>query len=295
MNEHTEVFQRHRGAVFGVAYRMLGTASEAEDVVQETWLRWDRADRSTVDDPRAYLTRIAARASLDQLRRARARRETYVGPWLPEPLLTGPDVAEGVVDDAATAESVSVALLVVLETLSPLERAVFVLREAFGMAYGEIAETLGRSATAVRQLGHRAREHVRARQPRFDADDDVRAAVTRRFLDATMTGDIAALLAMLAPDVEFVGDSGGQVRAPKRIVRGYERVARLMVAISPDIPAGTEVEYREVNGGPAAVFVLDGAPYAVAVLEVDPETSLIARANFVGNPDKLTALAASWR
>ncbi|HET9139533.1 RNA polymerase sigma factor SigJ, partial [Actinophytocola sp.] len=287
---HTEEFQRHRCALFGVAYRMLGSTSEAEDVVQETWLRWDRADRSEVTQPRAYLMRIAARTAVDLLRRARVRREEYVGPWLPEPLLTGPDVADGVVDGVATAESVSMAMLVVLETLSPLERAVFVLREAFGFGYGDIAATLDRTETAVRQLAHRAREHVRARRPRFDTDRDVRAAATERFMRAAFGGDVTDLLAVLAPDVTFTGDSGGKVRAPRRILSGAGKVARLFTATRADVPAGTVVEYREVNGGPAAVLVAGGVPYAVLIVDADPRTGLVTAIQVIGNPDKLTGL-----
>jgi RNA polymerase sigma-70 factor (ECF subfamily) len=284
--DHTEVFQQHRGMLFGVAYRMLGSASEADDVLQEAWLRWDRADRSQVADPRSYLVRIAARVAVDQLRQAGARREDYVGPWLPEPLLTAPDVA----DDVATAASLSLAMLVVLETLSPLERAVFVLREAFGFGYGEIAATLGRSEASVRQLGHRAREHVQARRPRFDADRAVRAAATERFLKAAMGGDLAELLAVLAPDVAFIADTGGKVRAPRRVIQGADKVAKLFAAAASDIPAGTVIDYKDVNGGPAALAMLGGVPYAVFVVDVDPATGLVAAVQVMGNPDKLTAL-----
>src|SRR6266545_5853861 len=177
-----DVFEEHRDLLFAVAYRMLGTAADAEDVVQDTWLRWSAADRSDVTEPKAYLVRIATNLALDRLRSARAKRESYVGPWLPEPLLTSPDAAE----DAEMAESVSMAMLVVLETLSPLERAVFVLREVFGFSYGEIAEALDRSESSVRQLGHRAREHVQARRPRFETDNEMRREATERFIDAAL-------------------------------------------------------------------------------------------------------------
>lgn len=287
---HTEVFQHHRRQLFGLAYRMLGSATDAEDVVQEAWLRWDRADRAQVRDARSYLMRIAARVAVDQLRRAGSQREDYVGPWLPEPLLTTPDVADGVVDGAAGADSVSVAMLVVLETLSPLERAVFVLREAFGFDFGEIATALGRSESAVRQLGHRAREHVQARRPRFDSSRGVRAAATRRFITAALGGDLAELMAVLAPDVTFTADSGGKVRAPRRTLHGAGKVARLFAAITSDIPAGTAIDYRDVNGGPAAVATIDGTPYAVFVLDVDPGTKLVAAVHLMSNPDKLASI-----
>ncbi|MCI2423226.1 RNA polymerase sigma factor SigJ [Saccharopolyspora sp. K220] len=294
-DEAAEVFEQYRGLLFGVAYRMLGSASEADDVVQETWLRWDRADRSQISESRAYLVRITARVAVDQLRRASARREDYVGPWLPEPLLTTPDVADGVVDEAATGEAVSIAMLVVLETLSPLERAVFVLREAFGLGFGEIATALGRSESAVRQLGHRAREHVHARRPRFNTDRAARSAATERFLTAALGGDLAELMAVLAPDVAFVGDSGGKVRAPRRVLRGANKVARLFAARASDFPAGTVIDYCDVNGEPAAVAAIADGPYAVFVLDVDPRTELVTTIYVMGNPDKLGALAQRGR
>jgi RNA polymerase sigma-70 factor, ECF subfamily len=279
----TDVFARHRPRLFGVAYRMLGSATEADDVVQETWLRWRRVDESTVEDPERYLVRIATRVAIDV--RRRTPREDYVGPWLPEPLLTEPDVADGVV----ATDSLSVALLVVLETLSPLERAVFVLHEAFGFGYGEIAAMLDRTEPAVRQLGHRARAHVRARRPRFEQDRAVRAAATERFVSAALGGDLTELMAVLAPDVEFVADSGGKVRAPRRVLRGAARVARLFAATNADIPAGTEVVYRDVNGEPAAILLLSGQPYTVFWVTV--ESGLVSIVRVLGNPDKLGALA----
>ncbi|MFB9904028.1 RNA polymerase sigma-70 factor [Allokutzneria oryzae] len=283
-----EEFERHRGLLFGVAYRMLGSVSEAEDVVQEAWLRWDRAEPSEVREPRSYLMRITTRVAVDHLRKAATRREDYVGPWLPEPLVLGPDPAE----DAVLADSVSVAMLVVLETLSPLERAVFVLREAFGFAFADIAAALGRSEASVRQLAHRAREHVQARRPRFETDRSVRAAATERFLTAAMGGDLAELLAVLSPDVRFVGDSGGKTRAPRHVLHGSGKVARLFAAVHTDFPAETRIDYRDVNGAPAAVLSAGGVPYAVIVVDVDPDTGLVAALHVMGNPDKLTALAA---
>src|SRR5215213_7768418 len=179
-------FDEHRDFLVSVAYRILGSVTDAEDIVQEAWLRWSGVDHSQVKDPRAFLIRVTTRLAIDRLRRVKARRESYVGPWLPEPVLTGNDVAE----DVALSESVSMAMLIVLETLSPLERAVFVLREAFGMPYAEIAEILGRKEEAVRQLARRAREHVRARSPRFKTDHDTRQQVTERFLEATTGRDL---------------------------------------------------------------------------------------------------------
>jgi RNA polymerase sigma-70 factor (ECF subfamily) len=287
MPDHAvEVFEEHRGLLYGVAYRMLGSVHEAQDVVQETWLRWDRAATSQVAEPRAYLVRIATRVALDQLRRAAGKRESYVGPWLPEPLLTGPDVA----DEAALADSVSMAMLVVLETLSPLERAVFVLKEAFGFSYPEIGAALGRSEQAVRQLGHRAREHVQARRSRFTPDRGVRRAATERFLRAATGGDLTALLEVLAPDVTLIPDSGGKSPGPRRPIHGVDKVARFFAAVAGDIPEGTRVDFIDVNGEPGAVTVLGSTPYAVFVLDLDPLSHRIRTIHLIANPDKLTGV-----
>jgi RNA polymerase sigma factor (sigma-70 family) len=217
----TRVFEDHRDLLIGVAYRILGRVTDAEDVVQEAWLRWSNSRLPDVEDPRAFLVRMTTRLAIDQLRRAKARRESYVGPWLPEPVLTSHDVAE----DVALAESILMAMLVVLETLSPLERAVFVLREAFGMPHSEIAEVLGRREEAVRQLARRAREHVRERSTRFETDQATRQRVTERFLQATTSGNLEALMAVLAPGVTLVADGGGRALAPRRPLRGSEEVA----------------------------------------------------------------------
>src|ERR687897_1599580 len=224
------VFDEHRDLLISVAYRVLGSVTDAEDTVQETWLRWCRVDPAEVAAPRAFLVRVTTRLAIDRLRRAKARRESYVGPWLPEPILTTQDPAE----DAAMAESVSMAMLVVLETLSPLERAVFVLREAFGMPHAEIADVLGRSEEAVRQLARRAREHVRERRTRFDADRDEQRRVTERFLEATSTGDFGALMAVLSPGGEIVADGGGKAPAPRRPVRGAQKVDRFLLAVTTE-------------------------------------------------------------
>src|SRR5215216_6013675 len=210
-----------------VAYRILGRVTDAEDAVQDAWLRWVNTRPSEVLDPKAFLVRVTTRLAIDRLRRVKARRESYVGPWLPEPVVTAPDVAE----DVALAESVSMAMLIVLETLSPLERAVFVLREAFGMPYAEIAKILGRKEEAVRQLARRARDHVQERRPRFEADKTAQRRVTERFLEATSTGNLEALMVVLAPGVTLVADGGGRALAPRRPVRGAEKVARFLLAV----------------------------------------------------------------
>ena len=232
----TEAFLAYRNLLFTVAYEMLGSAADAEDVLQETWLRWAGVDLGTVRDQRAYLVRITTRQALGRLRTLGRRKESYTGPWLPEPLLTAPDVAE----DVELADSVSMAMLLVLETLKPNERAVFVLREVFDLAYDEIAEAVGKSPAAVRQIAHRARAHVAARRPR----GVVSAAETRDALEAFQraaeTGDLQSLLDILAPDVVFLGDGGGVVQAVLAPVVGADRVARLL-AVGLDRIAGAAV------------------------------------------------------
>ena len=284
-----EAFEEHRSLLNSVAYRMLGSVADAEDVVQEAWLRWSQADRSEIDDPRGYLVRVTTTAAIDHLRKAQRRREAYIGPWLPEPLLTGPDVAE----TAALAESVSMAMLVVMETLSPLERAVFVLREAFGFSFGEIAAALGRSEQATRQVAHRAREHVQARRPRFQADRTVRRELTERFLAAAIGGDVSALLRVLDPEVTLWADGGGKVKAPRRPIYGAERVARFFAGVAGDVPPDAEIRIVDLNGGPAAVIDSGGHPIAVLVIDADPDSDLVGLIRLIGNPEKLAVLERS--
>ena len=296
MTEALAAFDRHRRLLFSVAYQMLGSVADAEDVVQDTWLRGSAADRSGVADERAYLVQITTRLALDRMDSARARRESYVGPWLPEPLLTGgAPVASGpeapAPEDAAElGEQVSLALLVVLETLSPAERAVFVLREVFGMSVAEVAGALGRSGAAVRQMAHRAREHVHARQPRFDADQRSQREVTERFFAAVAGGDMEALLAALAPDVVLISDGGGKASAARRPITGADKVARFLVGIvekGGDLP-GLRIQVAEVNGLPAIVGWVDSEPFGSISLAVTD--GRIEQVLVVVNPDKLTGL-----
>ncbi|WP_435059176.1 RNA polymerase sigma-70 factor [Streptomyces sp. bgisy060] len=286
----TEVFEEHRPVLLGVAYRMLGRAADAEDVVQESWLRWTAGDRSGVHQPRAFLVRITTRLALDRLRHVQARRESYVGPWLPEPVITdfgsaAPDGAER----ALLADSVSLALLVVLESLSPLERAVFVLREAFGFPYGEIAAALDRSEAAVRQLAGRARRHVDERRPRYDVDPVERRELTERFLAAATGGDLDELLALLAPDVRLVGDSGGKAKAPLRTIETADRVGRFLVAVVQTAWVGCTVRFLELNGAPAVLLLVDGRPDTAFQVEV--RDGLVQCVHIVRNPDKLQDLS----
>ncbi|WP_199493363.1 RNA polymerase sigma-70 factor [Marinitenerispora sediminis] len=285
----TAAFEAHRRLLFGVAYDMLGSVADAEDCVQETWIRWARADRSNIREPRGYLVRVVANVALDRLRDARARRESYVGPWLPEPLLTAPDAAERV----ERAEAVSYALLVVLETLGPVERAVFVLREVFGLPYAEIAEILGRSAAGVRQVAHRAREHVRARRPRFSADPAGQRRLTERFLAACRDGDVAGLTELLAEDVVVVTDGGGRARAALRPVAGLDRAVRFLAGLGA-MYAGARAEVASLNGGPGLVLYPGGAPAVsgvpLAAAVVEAAGGRITRVLVVRNPDKLHML-----
>jgi RNA polymerase sigma-70 factor (TIGR02957 family) len=292
MNARDQVFGEHRNLLFSVAYRILGTTADAEDAVQDAWVKWSAANRSQVADPKAYLVRIVSNLAMDRLRSARSRRETYVGPWLPEPILTSTDTA----DDVAAAESVSMALLVVLETLSPLERAVFVLREAFGFSYAEIADAVERSEDAVRQAAYRARGHVQARRPRFHADRKRRREVTERFFAAATGGDINTLMQLLAPDVTLWTDGGGKVRQAMHPVTGAARVAAWFAAIGTRPyqgvePADMTIELVELNGGPGIVFTGAGRVIATLTLDLD-ERGHIAAIHNVANPDKLGAVAA---
>ncbi|MGW1144840.1 RNA polymerase sigma-70 factor [Streptomyces sp. NPDC002454] len=286
----TEVFEEHRSVLMGVAYRMLGRVADAEDVVQDTWLRWSAAERHEVRAPRGFLVRITTRLALDRLRQLRARRESYVGPWLPEPLVTdfGPVLPDGA-ERAALAESVSFAVLVVLESLSPPERAVFVLREAFGYPYAEIARILDRGEAAVRQLAARARRHVEERRPRYEVDPAQRRDLTERFLAAATGGDFAALLSLLAPDATLVGDSGGKSRAPLRVIASADKVARfLWGAARKSADDGLTFEFLELNGGTAILVRSGGAPDTV--FQLDVAAGRVQRVYIVRNPDKLTAL-----
>ncbi|MCW2756380.1 MAG: polymerase, sigma subunit, family [Nocardioidaceae bacterium] len=248
----SDPFADHRDLLFTVAYEMLGSAADAEDVVQEAWLRWAEVDQATVENPRAYAVRIVTRLALNQMRTLSRRRETYVGPWLPEPLLTGPDVA----DDVLLAESVSLAMLVVLESLQPVERAVFVLREVFGFEHAEIADALDRTPAAVRQIAHRAREHVQARRPAATVSRDEQLAVTRRFAEAAATGDIASLVDVLAPDVVLLTDGGGVKKAALRPILGVDKVLRFLGGVGTEIPPVATVVM--VNGSPCLALTVDG-------------------------------------
>lgn len=287
-----QVFDEHRNLLFSVAYRILGTAADAEDAVQDAWLRWSATGRPHVVDQRAYLVRIVSNLAMDRLRAAQARRETYVGPWLPEPILTTSDTA----DDVALTETLSAALLVVLETLTPLERAVFVLNEAFGFDHAEVAAAVGRSEETVRQAARRARAHVQARRPRFHPDRGRQREVTEQFLAAAGGGDLNRLMELLAPDVTLWTDGGGKVRQAMRPVSGAERVAAWFAGVATRPyegvdPADMMVELVELNGWAGAVFHGGGRVISTLFLDIDDDGRIVGIHN-VANPDKLGAVAA---
>jgi RNA polymerase sigma-70 factor (ECF subfamily) len=265
---------------------MLGAVADAEDIVQDAWLRWSGADRAKVEDPKAYLVRVVTNTAIDRLRSAQVRRESYVGPWLPEPVLTTPDVAE----DVELAESVSLAMLVVLETLSPLERAVFVLREVFGFSHADVAATLERTEESVRQVAHRARRHVADRRTRFSADRAEQRRVTEEFLSAAVGGDLERLLAVLAPDVTLVSDGGGKRTAARRPLTGAEEVARFLIGIGSRPYDGVAIEdmtieIADINGVTGVIISGGGTVLTTATAGV--VDGRIQAVHLVANPDKL--------
>ncbi|MEN5072905.1 RNA polymerase sigma-70 factor [Isoptericola cucumis] len=281
-----DAFVAHRSLLFTVAYEMLGSAADAEDVVQETWLRWAAVDRSQVREARPYLVRAVTRQALNRLRTVSRRREDYVGEWLPEPLLTSPDVA----DDVELAESVSIAMLTVLETLGPTERAVFVLREVFDTPYDEIADAVGKSPATVRQIARRARGHVTARRPRAEVDRAEQEQVVRRFMDAVVTGDLQGLMDVLAPDVVAVADGGGLVRgASRRPVVGADRLASALVR-GVGSRASVTAAPAWINGGPGVLVEVDGTLVVAVGLTVSD--GRITRLFGIANPEKLARLDA---
>jgi len=280
MSDH-EVFGTLRPLLFTIAYEILGTAADAEDVLQDSYLRWRGADQEHTKDARAYLMQIVTRQSLNHLRTVQRRRENYIGNWLPEPICTEPDAST----DAILAESVSMAMLLVLETLNSTERAVFVLSEVFGYSLVEIGEMIGKRDVTVRQIAHRAREHVQARRKRFEPDAETNRAVIRQFLVATKTGDVESLMEVLAPDVVHISDGGGRVSAARRPVTGAETVARYLVGLARNSMADMDVELATYNALPAVRFSIDGRLDSILMIEVDG--ARVRALYAVRNPDKL--------
>lgn len=281
-----DAFEEHRRLLFGTAYRMLGSVADAEDIVQDAWLKWHQTDRSAVQHPKAYLVRTVTNLSLNRLKSAQVAREAYVGPWLPEPILTSPDVAE----EAELADTVSMAVLVVLETLTPTERAVFMLREVFGYSHAEIAEVIGKSEATVRQQAHRAREHVQARRPRFTADAGEQREIAEKFREACAGGDLNDVLALLAPDVTSWSDGGGVVTAARRPLYGPDHVARWLLGVlaKPEVQ-GVELHIAEINGEPGILLTLGGMN--VGAINFDAaEDGRITALRMALNPTKLRGL-----
>ncbi|MDZ4233084.1 MAG: RNA polymerase sigma-70 factor [Dietzia sp.] len=290
MSEHAERFTMLRPLLFTIAYEILGSATESDDVLQESYLRWAEVDLARVAETKAYLAQLVTRQSLNALRAQSRRREEYVGPWLPEPLLTEQDASA----DVVLAESVSMAMLVVLETLGPDERAVFVLREVFGFSHDEISSAVGKSTAAVRQMAHRAREHVQARRKRFEpVDPKVSSELTSRFFVAASTGDLDGLMSMLAPDVVWTADSDGKVSAARRPVSGADRVARLLMGFARLAGSEGRVEPAIYNSAPAMVLYLGDHLEGVVSFEV--VDGRIANFYAMRNPEKLATVMVPRR
>ena len=282
-DDAAELFATHRPLMFTVAYEILGTATDADDVLQEAYLKWSGVDASTVSHPRAYLVRTVARLALNHLRTVARRREEYIGNWVPEPVQTVPDVA----DDVLLAGSVSMAMLLVLETLAPVERAVFVLREVFGCEFAEIAAIVDKSEPAVRQILHRARSHVTARRRRFEPDNDETREIVAAFLWAAGTGDVDLLAGLLAPDVVQMSDGGGHATAAKRPVEGRDAVAHFTLGIARTSPPASAPTLIACNGLPAVVYTDTGGVATALVFEI--ADGLIHRFYAIRNPEKLGA------
>jgi RNA polymerase sigma-70 factor (ECF subfamily) len=286
-SEHADRFTHLRPLLFTIAYEILGSATETDDVLQDSYLRWAEVDLATVRDTKSYLAQLVTRQALNTLRARARRREEYVGPWLPEPLLLDDQDPSA---DVVLAESVSMAMLVLLETLSPDERAVFVLREVFGFDYDEIASAVGKSVSAVHQVGHRAREHVQARRKRFEPVDPRRSAeITAEFFAAASSGDVQALMSMLAPDATWIADSGGKVSAARRPVIGAEKVARVIVGLVRMGLPDMRVQMATCNSAPALMVYSGDRLDVVVTVETDGEK--ISKFYAIRNPDKLTAIA----
>ena len=279
-------FVEHRGLLFGIAYRILGSVVEAEDVVQDAFVKWQRVPEDRARSPRAYLSSTVTRLAIDHLRSARVQRESYVGPWLPEPLLTSDDDIGAQME---LSDSLSTAFLVVLERLSPSERAAFVLREVFDYPYEDVAAILEKSEAACRQLVHRAKQAVAAERPRFPASAQQQQRLTDRFVEACAGGDVNALLAVLTEDAVLVSDGGGNARAAKKPIAGRDRVARFLLGITAQAPAGFTVDVVSINGGAGVLLRVDGNPYVVVTVEGDGNA--IRTVHIIANPDKLKSVA----
>ncbi|MNS55646.1 ECF RNA polymerase sigma factor SigJ [compost metagenome] len=287
MDDPTLTFDSHRRRLQGIAYRMLGSVAEAEEVVQDAWLRWHEADKASFDSAEAWLVTVVTRLSIDRLRSAKVQREHYIGPWMPEPTLTGsPDTPE---ETLARADNISVAFLAVLERLAPEARAAFLMREVFDADYDEIAQTLGKSEAACRQLVHRAKAQVQEARPRFQVSRDTHQRLLRAFADAAARGSMQDLKALMAEDVELIGDGGGKVQTFSKILRGSQRLAQLYFSLWRRMGAGVSMALVELNGEPGMLRFLDGELESAQTFEIEGERIVRIRAQ--RNPDKLARIA----
>lgn len=289
MRARIEDFERHRSLLFSIAYRMLGSVADAEDVVQEAYLRWQEVPGAEVRSPKSYLSAVVMRLSIDRLRSARARREEYVGPWLPEPLVS--ERAEEVAVSDKLDESLSMAFLVLLESLNPVERAVFLLREVFDYEYGEISRIVGKSEDNCRQIARRARQSVAARRPRFERSPEQEERLTQQFLEACMSGDMEGLVGLLSEDVTLWSDGGGKVAAAPYPIHGPERVARFLLGVLRTVPSGFSARPARINGGPGVVGYVEGHPMSVVALDI--ADGRLRGVRIVVNPEKLRAIPPS--
>ncbi|WP_341888470.1 RNA polymerase sigma-70 factor [Variovorax sp. YR752] len=287
MDDPTLTFDSHRRRLQGIAYRMLGSVAEAEEVVQDAWLRWHEADKASFGSAEAWLVTVVTRLSIDRLRSAKVQREHYIGPWMPEPTLTGsPDTPEEVLERA---DNISVAFLAVLERLAPEARAAFLMREVFDADYDEIAQTLGKSEAACRQLVHRAKVQVQEARPRFQVSRDTHQRLLRAFADAAARGSMQDLKLLMAEDVELIGDGGGKVQTFSKILRGNQRLAQLYYSLWRRMGAGVHMELVELNGEPGMLRFLDGELESAQTFEIEGERIVRIRAQ--RNPDKLARIA----
>jgi len=278
-----EPFEDYRRLLFSIAYRMLGSVMEAEDIVQEAYLRYQATPPDRIQSPKAYLSTIVTRLCLDHLKSAKTQRETYIGPWLPEPLLTGEDAM------LRDSDSISMAFLVLLESLTPVERAVFLLREVFDYEYAEIARIVGKEEAACRQLFSRAKKHVTERRPRFHSTPEEQQAIIGKFFMAANAGDMDGLMNLLADDITWWSDGGGKAPAARRPLYGATNIARFALALPRAMPEGVQVEMAEINGQTAIILRLaDGSPWYVMTFEIG--NGRIQAVRVVGNPDKLKHL-----
>jgi RNA polymerase sigma-70 factor (ECF subfamily) len=282
-NQKVELFDRSRGRLFGIAYRMLGTSADAEDILQEAYLRWHKVPTEGVETPEAWLVTVVTRLSIDRLRKASSERETYIGPWLPEPIITSPSPQ----DEAELGSNLSMAFLTMLERLSPIERAIFLLHDVFDCAYSEIARITEKTEPAVRQMAHRARERVRTDKRRFRATRSEHRRIIEKFVRAAYAADEKTLLGLFSPEIAVVSDGGGKITAARKIVRGVPKVMRLFTIALAGIREHVATEIVEINGEPGVVEYYDGQLFAATTFEI--ADGKISRMYRVMNPDKLTA------